>query len=313
MALADGGILLILAALWGASFLFIRMAVPAMGPVALAEARVLLAALCLLASGLAVRRISGLRRDLRGYLVLGALSAALPFTLIAAAELRLTASLAAILNSTTPLFALLISAARLRERLSSRRLAGVLLGVAGVAVLVGWSPLRLDGGVLLATAASLGAALCYALGGIYARTRFPDTPPLVIATGQQLGAAALLAVPAVAALPRHPPGPGVALAVIALALVCTAVGFALFYRLISHLGPTGALTVTFLVPLFGLLWGALFLHEPLTWSTAAGMVLVLAAVALAAGTRRSRPANGRAGSPLARAAIQFPRRLWSGR
>ena len=166
-------------------------------------------------------------------------------------------------------------------------------GVAGVAVLVGWSPLRLDGSLLLATAASLAAALCYALGGVYAKMRFPHTPPLVTATGQQLGAAVLLAVPAVALPPWHPVDADIALAVLALALACTALGFALFYRLVSSIGPTGALTVTFLVPLFGLLWGAIFLHEPLTWSTPAGLVLILTAVLLVTDIRRTGPARRR--------------------
>jgi len=202
-----------------------------------------------------------------------ALSAAAPFTLIAAAELRLTASLAAILNATTPLFALGLAAIRLREPLSHRRLAGVLLGVAGVAVLVGLGPLHLDGALVLATAASLLAALFYALGGVYAKTHFADRPPLVTATGQQLGAAVLLLLPSLALPPRHPANSHVVLGVLTLALACTALGFALFYRLVNRVGPTGALTVAFL-------WGAVFLHEPLTWSTPAGLLLILGAITL---------------------------------
>ncbi len=297
MALVDGAILLVLAALWGASFLFIRVAVPALGPVALIEARVGVAGLGLLAVALLVRRLPDVRRDWRGFLLLGGLSAAVPFTLIAAAELRLTASLAAILNATTPLFTLLISAVRLREGLSARRLAGVLLGLAGVAVLVGLGPLRLDSALILATGESLLAALFYALGGVYAKTRFAHAPALVTATGQQLGAAVLLIIPTLALAPARSPDSGVILAVLALALACTAVGFGLFYRLVHRVGPTGALSVTFLVPLFGLLWGAVFLHEPLTWSTPAGLVLVLAAVAFVTDIRL--PGQTRSSSPAA--------------
>ncbi|MET3803191.1 drug/metabolite transporter (DMT)-like permease [Nakamurella sp. UYEF19] len=293
MALVDGVALLLLAALWGASFLFVRVAVPVLGPVALIEVRVALAGLALLAVALLVRRLPDVRRDWRGFLVLGGLSAAAPFTLIAAAELRLSSSLAAILNATTPLFTLLISAVRLRERLSVRRLAGVVLGLAGVVVLVGLGPLRLDGALMLAAGASLLAALFYALGGVYAATRFAQTPALVTATGQQLGAAVLLVVPMLALPPARSPDSGVVLAVLALALACTAVGFGLFYRLIRRVGPAGALSVTFLVPLFGLLWGAVFLHEPLTWATPAGLVLVLAAVLLVTNIRLT----GRTRSP----------------
>lgn len=318
MGLVDGVVLLILAALWGASFLFIRVAVPVMGPLALIEARVLLAGLALLAVGLAIRRLPDVRRDVGGFLILGALSAGVPFTLIAVAELRLTASLAAILNATTPLFALLVSAARLHERLSGRRLVGMLLGVAGVTVLVGWAPLHLDGSLLLATAASLGAALCYAVGGVYAKARFPHTSPLVTATGQQLGAAVLLILPTFAVPPRHQIEPGVALAVIALALACTALGFGLFYRLVNRIGPTGALTVTFLVPLFGLLWGAVFLHEPLTWSTPVGLVLVLVAVSLVTDIRlphlfASSSSGSDKATPHGRAGGDAPPRAFHGR
>ena len=272
--------LLAVAALWGASFLFIRVAVPVLRPVALIEARVLLAGLALLVVVSWLRRAPAWRRDWQGYLLLGALSAAAPFTLIAAAELRLTASLAAILNATTPLFALLLGAARLREPLTARRLAGVLLGVAGVAVLVGLGPLHVDVPFLAAVAASLAAALLYAAGGVYAKTRFTGTAPITLATGQQLAAAALLLLPTLVLPPAQAPGPGVGAAVLALALPCTALGFGLFYRLVARLGPTGALSVTFLVPVFGLLWGALFLQEQVTVSTGAGLLIVLASVAL---------------------------------
>ena len=272
--------LLAVAALWGASFLFIRVAVPDLGAVALIEGRVLLAGLALLAVVAWLRCLPDWRRDWQGYLLLGAVSAAAPFTLIAAAELRLTASLAAILNATTPLFALLLGAARLREPLTSRRLAGVLLGVAGVGVLVGLGPLRLDLSLLVAVAASLLAAVLYAVGGVYAKTRFPGTPAMTLATGQQLAAAALLLLPTLLLPPTHTPDAGVGLAVLALALGCTALGFGLFYRLVARLGPTGALSVTFLVPVFGVLWGALFLHEQVTVGTGAGLLVVLASVAL---------------------------------
>lgn len=276
----DVATLLLVAALWGASFLFIRVAVVDLRPVALMEARVLLAGLALLAVVSVRRRSPQWRRDGVRYLMLGGLSAAVPFTLIAAAELRLTASLAAILNATTPLFALLLSAARLREPLTGRRLAGVLLGLVGVAVLVGLGPLRLDASLLLAVAASLLAAVLYAVGGVYAATHFAGTPAITVATGQQLGAAVLLLGPTVLLPPAKVPGPPVVGAVLALALASTALGFALFYRLVARLGPTGALSVTFLVPVFGLTWGALFLDEPITASTGIGLALVLASVAL---------------------------------
>jgi drug/metabolite transporter (DMT)-like permease len=286
---AQSGLLLCaIAALWGASFLFIRVAVATLGPVALIEARVLIAGLALLGVVALLRQLPAWSKDWKAYLVLGALSAAVPFTLIAAAELRITASLAAILNATTPLFALLIGAARMREALNARRLCGVLLGVAGVAVLVGLGPLHFDAGLLAATGASLLAALLYAIGGVYAKSRFQSTPPTTVATGQQLAAAALLLLPSVALPPNREPDVGVGAAVLVLALGCTSLGFALFYRLLARVGPTGALSVTFLVPVFGVAWGALFLGEHITLTTVGGLVIVLGSVALVTDVRLTR-------------------------
>jgi drug/metabolite transporter (DMT)-like permease len=274
-------LLLVIGALWGASFMFIRIAVPEWGPVALIEGRVLLAGLALWLVLTALRRTRPQwRLQWRRYLMLGALSAALPFTLIATAEMHLSASLAAILNATTPLFTLLIGAARGQEPISARRLAGVGLGIAGVAVLVGFGRVTVDGAFVLAVAASLLAAFFYGIGGVYAKQHFAGVAPATVATGQQLSAAALLLPLVVLAPPPQVPTGGTTLAVAGLALPCTAVGFALFYRLVAQSGPTTALTVTYLVPLFGLFWGALVLDEPLNANIVAGMVIVLAGVGL---------------------------------
>lgn len=281
MGLATLVLLLAVGALWGASFLFIRVAVDEWGPVALIEARVLLAGLALWLALAALRRDRpSWRAQGRRYLVLGALSAALPFTLIAVAELHLTASLAAILNATTPLFTLLIGAARGHETLTARRLAGVGLGIAGVALLVGLGPLRFSPMVLVAVAASLVAAFFYGLGGVYAKQHFAGVAPSAVAMGQQLSAAALLLPCVLLFPPPQPPTAQSTAAVLGLALPCTALGFALFYRLVAQSGPTTALTVTYLVPVFGLLWGALFLDEPLGPSVLAGLLVVLAGVGL---------------------------------
>ncbi len=285
MAALDLLLLLVVGALWGASFLFIRQGAPVLGPVGLIEARVALAGLCLLVVVVLAGRLPELRRDPAGFLVLAALSAGVPFTLIAAAELHLTASLAAILNATTPLFSLLVSAALARRLPSPAQFAGVLAGLAGVIALVGFGPLRPDTTLALSVAASLSAALLYALGGMYAKVRFPRTHPLVTAAGQQLGSAVLL-LPLLPLVPprRAPDGPVLG-AVAVLAFACTALASVLFFWLLRRIGPTGALTVTFLVPLFGLLWGALFLGEEAGWSTLAGLALILGAVFLVAERR----------------------------
>jgi len=281
----DLALLFLLAAVWGAAFLFIRVASPALGPFMLVTARVLLAAGALLLYAAATRRVPDLRARWKGYVLLGAVNAAAPFTLISVAELRLTASLAAILNATTPLFAALVAALWLRERITAKRALGLALGLVGVAILVGWSPLRIDGPVLLAIAASLGGAAAYAVGGVYVSRRFKGTPPLALAIGQQLGAGALLLPLAVTHIPAVPPSMGVVLAFLGLSLLATAVAYLIYFRLIANVGPTKTLTVTILVPVFGLLWGALFLHEPVGLGTLAGLVVVLTSVALVTGLR----------------------------
>ncbi len=281
----DLATLLLLAAIWGASFLFIRVAAPVLGPVALMEARVLLASVALVVYALALRRFPELRPRWRAYLILGAINAAAPFTLIATAELTLTASLAAILNATTPLFAAIVAAVWLRERLTGRRALGLVLGLAGVAVLVGWSPLPLNGSVILAVVTSLAAALFYALGGVYSSRAFRGAPPLALAVGQQLGATAVL-LPFVAVRPPvSAPSGAVVLTVLALALLPTAFGYILYFRLIANVGPTKTLTVTFLVPVFGLLWSAIFLRESVGAGTLVGLAIILSSLTLVTGMR----------------------------
>src|ERR671914_486176 len=161
--------LILLGALWGGSFLFIRVAVPALGPFLLVELRVGLAAAALFLYALAVGSMPRIRGRWRSFLVLGFLNAAVPFSLISAAEVHLTASLAAILNSTTVMFTALVAAFWLGDPLTARKISGVLLGVVGVAVLVGWDPLPLSPIVLLSVAAVLGASLCYGVGGVFTK------------------------------------------------------------------------------------------------------------------------------------------------
>ena len=283
--------LLALAALWGASFLFIRVAVDDLGPVALADGRLLLAVVGLVAILALARRPAARRRaPVSRYLLLGAVNAALPFTLIAAAETRLDASLAAILNASTPLFAALVAALVGDERMTLRRAIGLVLGVAGVGLVVGLAHVEsTDLGFFAAAAASLLAALCYAVGTTYAKHAMGDEPPATIALGQLLAAGVVL-LPLVAAVPPpHAPDGGDLAALAALAVACTSLAYLLYFRLVSEVGPTSALTVTYLVPVFGVLWAAVFLGESVTVGTLAGGALILASVALVTGTSLSRP------------------------
>jgi drug/metabolite transporter (DMT)-like permease len=269
-----------LAALWGASYLFIRIGVPALGPLPLAAGRTALAALVLWVGLRALGRRPVLRPHARGLLVLGATNAALPFFLIGAAELHLTASLAAILTATTPLWAVIFSVLWLGERITLRRSAGLLLGGAGVAVLVGWSPVAPTGAVLASIAAMLVASAAYALSGVYAKQRLAGVPAATLAIGQQLGAVVWLAPPALWRLPAADPAPGALLALLALAVLCTALAYPLYFRLIASAGPTRTTTVTYLIPLFGMLWGVLFLGEAVTRGMLAGLACILVSIVL---------------------------------
>lgn len=283
--------LILLAAVWGGSFLFIRVAVPSLGPFALVLGRLVLAALVLAAVAIVIRRPVDIRRHARQLLVLGALNAAIPFTLISSAELHLTASLAAILNATTPLFAAAFSVTWLGERWTTARGLGLLAGVAGVTIMVGWSPVPLTAATLLAVGAMLVASAGYAASGIYTRRRLAGVSTYSLALGQQLGALVWLLLPAAIWRPAGPIPTSALWAVVALAVVCTAGAYLLYFYLIETVGPTRTTTVTYIVPAFGVLWGAIFLDEPITVGMVIGFAFVLVSVVLVNGVRfrRARP------------------------
>jgi drug/metabolite transporter (DMT)-like permease len=275
--------LILLGALWGGSFLFIRVAVPALGPFLLVELRVGLAAAALFLYAFAASRVPKIRSRWRSFLSLGFLNAAVPFSLISAAEIHLTASLAAILNSTTVMFTAIVAAIWMGDAMTVRKVVGIILGIFGVTVLVGWDPIALSGIVLLSVAAMLGASLSYALGATYAKQAFSGIPPLGMAIGQQTAATALLLPLSVASVPTQAPSLAVTLCVLGLALLSTAVAYLIYFRLIENVGPTSTVTVTLLVPVFGLLFGVLLLDEPFGFGTLVGLGIILSSVVLITG------------------------------
>jgi drug/metabolite transporter (DMT)-like permease len=282
---------MLLGALWGGSFLFIRVAVPALGPFLLVELRVGLAAAALFLYALAAGSMPKIRGRWRSFLVLGFLNAAVPFSLISAAEIHLTASLAAILNATTVMFTAIVAAVWMGDALTARKAVGIVLGIVGVSVLVGWDPLPLNGAILLAVAAMLLASLSYALGATYAKRSFSGIPPLGMAIGQLGGAVALLMPLALVSVPEDAPSTLVTLSMLGLAFLSTAVAYLIYFRLIENVGPTSTLTVTLLVPVFGLLFGVLLLGEPFGFGTLAGLGIILTSVVLITGIapRKKRP------------------------
>ena len=284
----DLGALILLSALWGASFIFIRVAVPALGPFVLVELRVGLAAVALALCAALLGRLPKLRGRWRQFALLGAVNVAIPFSLISAAEINLTASLAAILNSTTVMFTAVVAAVWMGDALTARKLAGVALGIVGVTVLVGWDPIAMNWAVVLSVGAMLAASLAYALGSVYAKQTFAGSPPLAIAIGQLTAAATLVLPLAAVSAPEQSPSTIVVLSVLGLALPSTAVASMLYFRLIANVGPTSTSTVTLLVPLFGLLFGVVLLDEPVGVGTLAGLALILSSVTLITGLGAAR-------------------------
>ena len=297
--------LLALAALWGASFLFMRVAVPSLGPIVLADLRVAIAGLALLAYATLVRARPALRARWRDYLLLGTINAALPFSLLAAAELEIEASLAAVLNAMAPMCGAIVGAVWLGHRVGAGAKVGLVLGVAGVALVVGLSPFTIDLAFVLAVLACLAAAFAYGIGANLVRVRFAGEPPLSLAIGQQLAAAVVLA-PLVPALPlRATPDTLDIGCLLALALASTAIAYLLYFRLLAELGATGGMTVIYVVPVFGVLWGALFLDEAIHVSTVAGGAVILLSVWLITRAQASgREAVAAPGGPSCRGADQ---------
>jgi drug/metabolite transporter (DMT)-like permease len=251
----------------------------------LIEFRVLLAAVFLLLVGLAMRAKAAplnLRAHWKHYLILGFFNSALPFLLFAFAARTLSASVLSVLNATAPMWGAIIGAIWTRQAVGLRTAGGLVLGTAGVALLVGFDTVSARPGAGVAVVAALAAALSYGIASLYARSA-RSVAPFANAHGS-MWASALLVLPALAFFPPSgPPTVTIAASVVALGVLCSGIAYLLYFRLIEEIGPTSALTVTFLNPVFGILWGALFLGEVVGWYTVAGSAIVLAGTALVTG------------------------------
>jgi drug/metabolite transporter (DMT)-like permease len=307
VAIVDLTALLALAAIWGGSFIFMRFLAPLLGPVTTTGGRVLIAGLVLWAVYAATGFKLEWRRHWRRYLVLGVLNSGIPFLLYAFAALHIPASLSVVLNALAPMFGAVFSAVWLADRLTGRKLAGLGLGILGVALVssldrVSASPLALAG-----MAACVLATVCYGLSTVYIRKRAMDVKPRALAGGSQL-MAGLVLLPLMAALPpRAAPGALVIAVEIAFGVLCSAVAFLLYYRLVARVGPTKTLLVTLLMPAFGMLWGFLILGERITWVRILGAAVILAGTYLVAYPPRAvKPAAGAAVKPAGEAAPAPP-------
>lgn len=258
-----------------------RIAAPVIGPVWLIECRVLLAGLVMLLFVARQGQLYLLRKHFVPLIVVGCINSAIPFVLLAFASVSLPAGFTTILNGTAPLFGMIIASIWLKERLTATRLMGFILGFIGVVILVGLRNISVTPSFLMAVGAGLLAALMYAIAAPYIKQSMIGVPSLVVTTGSQLAAAVIL-VPALPfTIPHEAPSTTVVAAVIAVALLSTALAYVLYFRLIQNIGSTKALTVTYLIPLFAMLWGALVLNERVTPSMIGGCALVLLGTAIA--------------------------------
>ena len=283
-------LLLFVAGIWGASFMFIKVAVDEIEPVPMMAIRLLLSALVLVPLLVLQRGWSSALEDLReawwGVAFLGFANSALPFTLIAWGEQHIDSSIAAIANAPVPIFvALLAIRFRPSERARGLRLAGIALGFVGVGVLTGLHP---EGGwwAVAGTLAVVAAALCYAISNLFAQGRFSDTAPLVVAAGSSLAGAVMLAPIAAFQVPEAVPSAQALASVAALGVLGTAVALIFYYRLLARYGAARATLVTYLIPPVAVVYGVLLLDEPLTANAIAGLVLILSGVALGSGLLR---------------------------
>lgn len=275
--------LLLLAAIWGSSFLCMRIAVPSVGPVALMESRVGFAALLLGMIALRAGKHFWPRRHWPDFLVLGVLNTALPFLLYAWAAQTLSASLLAILNATAPIWGAIWGAIWLRQLPGLRAAAGLIMGLTGVGVVVGFDPAAQSSAGLIAMLAGVMAPCCYGLATTWLKRRKNAPAAAETAQGSMLAATLVLLPLLPFSPPPAMPSASVMIAVLVLGLICTGLAYQIYFRLVEEAGPTKALTVTFLVPVFGVLWGHLLLGESLSLRSLGGAGIVIAGTMLSTG------------------------------
>jgi drug/metabolite transporter (DMT)-like permease len=293
---ADVARLVLLAAIWGGSFPFLRLTVPELGPLGTAEARLALAGVTIWLYVHVMGKALEWRRDWHHYAIVGAANSAAPFVLYAWSVQHLPASYLAVINAVSPLFGALVGVLWFGERVTAYAFLGLAAGMAGVAILVGLGPLAVSAAVVVAALAGLAAAACYAIGGGYIKRRSLHSEPSALAGGSQIAAAVMLAPFVSINPPAALPSSMTVIAMLALGVLCTGIAYLLYFRLIADIGPARALTVTFLIPVSGMAWASLLLGEPITLTMIAGCALVLAGTALILGWRpamRRAPARSR--------------------
>ncbi|TFV90224.1 DMT family transporter [Oxalobacteraceae bacterium OM1] len=277
--------LLLLGAIWGTSFMLMRIAAPVFGPILTTFGRAMLAAAALYLYARSRNIDFAWRKNARVYLVIGLFNTAIPFALFAWSALYIPSAYMATMNSLAPIFTGLFGFLLLSDKLTPTRMASFVLGLCGVAVLVRVGPTAVTPQVVFGVLASMAAAVCYGYAATFTRMHASAIPSLATATGSQLFAAIALLPFAAPSMPHavQAATPLSLIAVAVLGVVCTGLAYALFFHLIATEGASKAITVTFLVPATASVWAWLFLGEPVTLGTVAGIAVVLCATAMALG------------------------------
>jgi drug/metabolite transporter (DMT)-like permease len=275
--------LVALAAIWGASFLFMRAATPEFGPIFLVEIRTLIAALFLIPVVLLTGKAHLLFPNAGRLLLVGITGTAIPFSLLSYATLYVTAGYASILNATTPIFTALIAWLWVNDRLTASAVAGLVVGFIGVIVLSFDKQAGSAQISVLPILAAMGATLCYGFSANFTRQKLQHVHPLALACGSQTSAALILMPLSLCYLPQQMPSVAGWVSVSILGIVCTASAFILYFRLIANVGVNKAVAVTYLIPFFGVVWGMLLLDEVLSLLMVMGALLILTGVSLTTG------------------------------
>ena len=283
--------LVLLGAIWGASFLFMRMGAGQFGSMALAGMRAIGAAVCSIPLLMSRERLAELRAHWRSIALIGLANSALPFVLFSYAAQSLPAGLSAIFDAVAPLLVAASGWLWLSERLNATQASGLVIGLTGVVWLIGSSMGFGHGGAAVgwAMAACVGANVCYTFGAHYSHRKVQRVSPLSVAIGSQVAAAVMLLPFTLWLWPARSPSLQAWVAMFGLAAVCTSLAYVLFYRLLARIGSTRSMAVLYLIPVFGVLWGAMFLGEKLTLAMAGGSLVILLGVALTTGMLRIRP------------------------
>jgi drug/metabolite transporter (DMT)-like permease len=273
-------LLFVLGMLWGGSFIFMRHLAPIFGVVLTADLRILIGGgvLCLFLLLFRVRL--DWKKYRREYTVIGLLNSGLPFLFYSFAALHIPGAVSAIVNSLAPVFGALFAAFWLGDRLSVRKVSGLAAGVAGVSILTTGGAIEGSLVSYLALGACVLATVCYGLSGVYIKRRAAGIRPRALTAASQVIAGTIILPFAFAAPPAGPVTPAAVGILVAFGVLCSGLAYLIYYKLIREDGPTRALTVSFIIPVFGMLFGRLFLAESLTWSMLLGVIVILTGTGL---------------------------------